>query len=54
MFAVYWTNKEGSQKSSQVFETRQKAEEKAAELKEKGHLFIDIKENVEPQNYLEK
>lgn len=54
MYALYWTTKEDSQKHSQMFESRQEAEEKATQLKEDGHLFIDIKDDVEPQNYFDK
>ncbi|MBN6189177.1 hypothetical protein JQN58_20190 [Aneurinibacillus sp. BA2021] len=54
MYALYWTTKEDSKKHSQMFESRQAAEERAVQLKEEGHLFIDIKEDVEPQNYFEK
>ncbi|MMZ58877.1 hypothetical protein D1872_208740 [compost metagenome] len=54
MYALYWTTKDDSNKHSQMFESREKAEKKATQLKEEGHLFIDIKENVEPQNFWHK
>jgi hypothetical protein len=40
--------------NSQVFETRQQADDKVKQLEEAGHLFVDVKDGVEAQNYLEE
>jgi hypothetical protein len=54
MFAVYWTDKTNSERNSEVFETRQQVDDKVKQLEKAGHLFVDVKSGVEPQNYLEE